>query len=189
MVIVLDEYGGFAGVVTVEDILEELVGEILDEFDEEEPTIQKLGEGVYMVDAQVWVEHLNRELGTALPIGESYETVGGLLFTMLGHIPLRGEVVKLEDGITLAVMQMRGRRIIKVKLILPQAQAEKRERFTVPDDVEHEAYRSTGHQAGDPNFWPSSSPFRGTLQATCVRLITQPRGLCDSRGGGRGGCR
>jgi CBS domain containing-hemolysin-like protein len=122
MVIVLDEYGGFAGVVTVEDILEELVGEILDEFDEEEPTIQKLGEGVYMVDAQVWVEHLNEELGTALPIGESYETVGGLLFTMLGHIPLRGEVVKLDGGITLAVVQMRGRRIIKVKLILPQAQ-------------------------------------------------------------------
>lgn len=122
MVIVLDEYGGFAGVVTVEDILEELVGEILDEFDEEEPTIQKLGEGVYMVDAQVWVEHLNEELGTALPIGESYETVGGLLFTTLGHIPLRGEIVKLDGGITLAVVQMRGRRIIKVKLILPQAQ-------------------------------------------------------------------
>jgi len=75
-----------------------------------------------MVDAQVWVEHLNEELGTALPIGESYETVGGLLFTMLGHIPLRGEVVKLDGGITLAVVQMRGRRIIKVKLILPQAQ-------------------------------------------------------------------
>lgn len=119
MVIVLDEYGGFAGVVTVEDILEELVGEILDEFDEEEPTIQKLGEGVYRVDAQVWVEHLNEELGISLPIGESYETVGGLLFTILGHIPLRGEVVKLESGITLAVMQMRGRRIVKVKLILP----------------------------------------------------------------------
>lgn len=119
MAIVLDEYGGFAGVVTVEDILEELVGEILDEFDEEEPSIQKLGEGVYMVDAQVWVEHLNEELGTDLPIGESYETIGGLLFTILGHIPLRGEVVKLENGITLAVMQMRGRRIVKVKLILP----------------------------------------------------------------------
>ncbi|WP_298667283.1 hemolysin family protein [uncultured Methanofollis sp.] len=119
MAIVLDEYGGFAGVVTIEDILEELVGEILDEFDEEEPSVQKLGEGVYMVDAQVWVEHLNEELGTKLPTGEGYETVGGLLFTILGHIPLRGEVVKLEGGITLAVMQMRGRRIVKVKLILP----------------------------------------------------------------------
>lgn len=119
MTIVMDEYGGFAGVVTVEDILEELVGEILDEFDEEEPSIQKLGEGVYMVDAQVWVEHLNEELGTSLPVGESYETIGGLLFTILGHIPLRGEVVKLESGVTLAVMQMRGRRIVKVKLILP----------------------------------------------------------------------
>ncbi|TAJ44826.1 hemolysin family protein [Methanofollis fontis] len=121
MVIVMDEYGGFAGVVTVEDILEELVGEILDEFDEEEPSVQKLGEGVYIVDAQVWVEHLNDHLGISLPIGESYETVGGLLFTLLGHIPLRGEVVKLDGGITLAVMQMRGRRIVKVKLILPPA--------------------------------------------------------------------
>lgn len=127
MTIVMDEYGGFAGVVTVEDILEELVGEILDEFDEEEPSIQKLGEGVYMVDAQVWVEHLNEELGTSLPVGESYETIGGLLFTILGHIPLRGEVVKLESGVTLAVMQMRGRRIVKVKLILPPPPVEDEE--------------------------------------------------------------
>ncbi|WP_342679117.1 hemolysin family protein [Methanofollis sp. UBA420] len=127
MAIVMDEYGGFAGVVTVEDILEELVGEILDEFDEEEPSIQKLGEGVYMVDAQVWVEHLNEELGTSLPVGESYETLGGLLFTILGHIPLRGEVVKLASGVTIAVMQMRGRRIVKVKLILPPPAAEEGE--------------------------------------------------------------
>jgi putative hemolysin len=128
MAIVLDEYGGFAGVVTVEDILEELVGEILDEFDEEEPSVQKLGEGVYIVDAQVWVEHLNEELGAKLPTGEGYETVGGLLFTILGHIPLRGEVVKLEGGVTLAVMQMRGRRIVKVKLILPPPPTEDEEK-------------------------------------------------------------
>jgi putative hemolysin len=127
MAIVMDEYGGFAGVVTVEDILEELVGEILDEFDEEEPSVQKLGEGVYMVDAQVWVDHLNEELGSKLPTGEGYETVGGLLFTLLGHIPLRGEVVKLESGVTLAVMQMRGRRIVKVKLIIPPPPAEDEE--------------------------------------------------------------
>ncbi|QSZ66746.1 HlyC/CorC family transporter [Methanofollis aquaemaris] len=124
MAIVLDEYGGFAGVVTVEDILEELVGEILDEFDEEEPAIQKLGGGVYMVDAQVWVEHLNEDLEVALPVGESYETIGGLIFNMLGHLPLRGEVVKLKDGTSLAVMQMRGRRITKVKLIFPPPPAE-----------------------------------------------------------------
>ncbi|MDD3620973.1 MAG: hemolysin family protein [Methanofollis sp.] len=127
MAIVLDEYGGFAGVVTVEDILEELVGEILDEFDEEEPPVQKLGVGVYMVDAQVWVEHLNEELGVSLPVGESYETIGGMIFNQLGHLPLRGEVIKLEDGTSLAVMQMRGRRVTKVKLIFPPPPVEEEE--------------------------------------------------------------
>ena len=76
MAIVLDEYSSFAGIVTVEDILEELVGDILDEFDQEEPDIQKVGEGVYIVDAQVWVEDLNDELDFNLPVHESYETMG-----------------------------------------------------------------------------------------------------------------
>ena len=117
--IVLDEYGSFIGILTVEDILEELVGDILDEFDREEPEIQKIGEGIFLVDAKLWVEDLNEELDIDLPVHESYETIGGLLIERLGHIPHPGETVHLtETHITLVVMQMLSRRIVKVKLIL-----------------------------------------------------------------------
>jgi CBS domain containing-hemolysin-like protein len=103
----------------VEDILEELVGDILDEFDQEEPDIQKVGEGVYIIDAQVWVEDLNDELDINLPLHESYETIGGLLIDRLGHIPHPGESAAItEANATLVVVQMRGRRVVKVKIIM-----------------------------------------------------------------------
>jgi CBS domain containing-hemolysin-like protein len=117
--IVLDEYGSFSGILTVEDILEELVGDILDEFDREEPEIQKIGDDLFLVDAKVWVDDLNDELDIDLPVHESYETIGGLLIERLGHIPHPGESVHLpESHVTLVVMQMLSRRIVKIKLIL-----------------------------------------------------------------------
>jgi putative hemolysin len=119
----LDEYGSFIGILTVEDILEELVGDILDEFDREEPEIQKTGEGIFLVDAKLWVEDLNDELDISLPVHESYETIGGLLIERLGHIPHPGETVHIaESHVTLVVMQMLSRRIVKVKLILNSPQ-------------------------------------------------------------------
>lgn len=119
--IVLDEYSSFVGIVTVEDILEELVGDILDEFDREEPEIQKIGDGVYLVDAKVWVEDLNDELDLSLPVSESYESLGGLIIERLGHIPHPGESVYLQEShISLVVTQMLSRRIVKVKLIQHQ---------------------------------------------------------------------
>ncbi|MCC7565002.1 MAG: hemolysin family protein [Methanomicrobiaceae archaeon] len=120
MAVVLDEYGSFAGIVTVEDMLEEIVGEIMDEFDEEEPEVQQLEAGVYEVDARARVERLNEDLAIRLPLEDAYESIGGLLIDRLGHIPRRGEVVRIdESNITLVVLQMRGRRIVKVKLIIP----------------------------------------------------------------------
>ena len=117
--IVLDEYGSFVGIVTVEDILEELVGDILDEFDREEPEIQKIGDGTFLVDAKIWVEDLNDELDISLPVHESYETIGGLLIDRLGHIPHPGESVHIpESHVSMVVMQMLSRRIVKIKLIL-----------------------------------------------------------------------
>ncbi|MDH7511211.1 MAG: hemolysin family protein [Methanolinea sp.] len=119
MAIVLDEYSSFVGIVTVEDILEELVGDILDEFDREEPQIQKIGEGVYLVDAKVWVEELNDELDLSLPVSESYESIGGLVIERLGHIPHPGESVYIREcHTTLVVTQMLARRIVKVKIIV-----------------------------------------------------------------------
>ncbi|OPX68095.1 MAG: hypothetical protein A4E37_01063 [Methanoregulaceae archaeon PtaB.Bin056] len=116
--IVLDEYSSFVGIVTVEDILEELVGDILDEFDREEPEIQKIGEGVYLVDAKVWVEEINDELDISLPVSEAYESIGGLIIERLGRIPHPGESVYIQEShISLVVTQMLSRRIVKVKLI------------------------------------------------------------------------
>jgi CBS domain containing-hemolysin-like protein len=114
---VLDEYGEFTGIITVEDILEELVGEILDEFDQDEPEVQVVEPGVYLVSGQVRVKDANDRLGISLPPGESYETVGGLVIDRLGHIPRRGETVSLDGtALTLAVIQMLGRRVGMVKV-------------------------------------------------------------------------
>lgn len=118
--IVIDEYSSFVGIVTVEDILEELVGEIMDEYDKEEPEVQKISDGVFVLDAQMWVDDINDELCIGLPLDESYETVGGLLIDRLGHIPQHpGEKIEIEAGrITLVVMQMHGRRIVKIKCVV-----------------------------------------------------------------------
>ncbi len=119
MAIVIDEYSSFVGIITVEDILEELVGDILDEFDKEEPDVQEIAPGVHVVDAQMWVEEINDSMDLALPIDESYETLGGLVIDRLGHLPQHpGEKVEIDNGrITLVVMQMHGRRIVKVKIV------------------------------------------------------------------------
>jgi CBS domain containing-hemolysin-like protein len=120
MAIVIDEYSSFVGIATVEDILEEIVGDIMDEHDKEEPDIQNISDGVFVVDAQMWVEDINERMEIDLPVDESYETVGGLIIDRLGHIPLHpGEKVEINEGkITLAVMQMHGRRIVKAKVVI-----------------------------------------------------------------------
>jgi CBS domain containing-hemolysin-like protein len=120
MAIVIDEYSSFVGIVTVEDILEELVGDIMDEFDKEEPEIQELAPGVFVVDAQMWVDDINEQMEINLPTDEAYETIGGLIIDRLGHLPQHpGEKVEIEqEKITLVVMQMHGRRIVKVKILV-----------------------------------------------------------------------
>src|SRR5512137_2236533 len=126
MAIILDEYSSFVGIVTVEDILEEIVGDIMDEYDKEEPEIQNISEGVFVIDAQMWVDDVNERLEIDLPVAESYETIGGLIIDRLGHIPMHpGEKVEMNEGkITLVVLQMHGRRIVKVKLIIHPRQGD-----------------------------------------------------------------
>jgi len=105
-------------IITVEDILEELVGDILDEFDTEEHELVRVAEDVYSVDARMWVEDLNKELGLHLPESEAYETVAGLFIERLGNIPRIGDVCELtEEGVRLVIMQMTGKRINRLKLI------------------------------------------------------------------------
>jgi len=118
MAIVLDEYGAFVGIITVEDIVEELVGDILDEFDTEEPELIRVAEGVYSLDARMWVSDLNKELDLDLPECETYETIAGLIIDQLGYIPRIGESCDLDGGIRLIVIQMKGKRITRIKLLI-----------------------------------------------------------------------
>lgn len=120
--IVADEYGGTSGLVTMEDIIEEIVGEIEDEYDLEPPPIVKLGTGVYMVDATVTISDLNEELDLKLPEAE-IETVGGLIYDLVGSLPETGQILEY-DGIKFTVHEIDGQRIVKVKMDLGKKDSE-----------------------------------------------------------------
>lgn len=112
--IVVDEYGASAGLVTLEDLIEELVGEIVDEFDVEDPMIEPLAGGNVRVNARLAVDELNEVLGADLPEGD-WDTVGGLVFDLLGHVPVEGESVEV-DGFRLRAEKVQGRRIGRVRV-------------------------------------------------------------------------
>jgi CBS domain containing-hemolysin-like protein len=115
LAIVIDEYGGTAGLVSIEDILEELVGEILDEHDiGEEKPIQTLADGSAIVSARVGVEDLEQALNLDLPEGE-FDTVGGFCLSQLGRVPNVGDAIETEEA-TFTIQQVRGRRVVKVKV-------------------------------------------------------------------------
>jgi CBS domain containing-hemolysin-like protein len=113
MAIVVDEYGGTAGLVTLEDLLEEIVGEILDE--KEEHPINKIDDKTALVNANTAIDDVNEALEITLPEDE-FETIGGLVFNTLGEIPLVGEKVEI-DHVTLVVDRMVRRRVSRVKVI------------------------------------------------------------------------
>lgn len=98
LAVVIDEYGGTSGIVTIEDIIEELFGEIEDEHDEEEELVEKeLGEGVYLFSARLDVEYVNEEYGLEIPESDSYSTLGGFVVYNTKEIPKTGERVKFDD--------------------------------------------------------------------------------------------
>jgi CBS domain containing-hemolysin-like protein len=109
MAIVIDEYGGTAGLVTLEDLIEELVGEIVDEYDVEAPPLERLANGGYRVNARMNIDDLNELLGDELPEGD-WDSVGGLLIGLLGHVPAEGETADV-DGHRLQAEHVNGRRI------------------------------------------------------------------------------
>ncbi len=116
MAIVLDEYGGTAGIVTMGDILEELVGDIPDEFDEDEPApIREILPGVHDVDASLRVGEVNEDLGLELPEEQDFETLGGFVLSELGHFPKNGEsFVRGDEEFT--VIEANDRRVLVVRI-------------------------------------------------------------------------
>jgi len=114
MAIVVDEYGGTAGVITLEDLLEELVGDIVDEFDVEEPTVERLDDGSVAVPAGYSVDDAGELLGAELPHGP-WDTVGGLMLDLVGRVPAAGDSVE-ADGFRLTALDVRGRRIGRVRI-------------------------------------------------------------------------
>ena len=114
MAIVIDEYGGTAGLVTLEDLIEELVGEIVDEFDVEDPLLEPLPGGDVRVAARMPLDELNDLMHLGLPEGD-WDTVGGLVFDLLGHVPSEGEAVAV-NGHVLRAERVQGRRIGRVRI-------------------------------------------------------------------------
>ncbi len=118
--IVVDEYGGTAGLVTMEDILEEIVGEIQDEYDKELPPIQKLDEKTYRVDGKVSIKDLNDTLGTKIE-EKVFETVGGFIYDLVGSVPEQGRKIEYrsdETGLELVVEKLQGQRIKSIKITI-----------------------------------------------------------------------
>jgi CBS domain containing-hemolysin-like protein len=123
MAVVLDEYGGTAGLVTIEDLLEEIVGDINDEYDKVTVPIEIISENHGIFDGKILVEDVNDSLNLDLPMEEGYDTVAGLVFHCLGKIPRKGDWVEL-DGIAVKVKEMEGNRIKKVEVIREKPPAE-----------------------------------------------------------------
>ena len=128
LAIVSDEYGGFAGIVTIEDLLESIVGNMQDEYDDEEEEFEKLNDTTYTIDGVTDIEEVEEELGIKLPQGE-YDTVAGMIMSILGRIPEENETPTVEvAGCEFTVESINERRIERVKIVkLPVEEAEEDE--------------------------------------------------------------
>jgi len=127
LAIVVDEYGGTAGLVTLEDLIEEIVGEIRDEYDvNEEEIYQKIDEHEYIFDAGIDLDDLNRLLEVNLPTDEG-DTLGGYVFSKLGRVPLIGEVIETEH-LRIEILDVDDRRIRKIRVTVEPA--------TIPPEVQ-----------------------------------------------------
>jgi CBS domain containing-hemolysin-like protein len=128
MAIVVDEYGGTAGLVTVEDLLEEIVGEIQDEYDEEEPTVERVSDTEFIFDAGVNLDDVNDLLRVELP-DTGGDTLGGFIYAQLGRVAAVGDEIRVGD-LTITVLSVAGRRIRKVRV----ARTEPQQDEGVPED-------------------------------------------------------
>lgn len=130
--ILIDEYGGFSGMVTVEDIVEEIVGEIEDEYDKENHSLEKISDNEYIVDGSMDIEYINDQLGTSL-YSENHETISGLIIEKLGFIPEENEKKKLNvktSGCILTELVVADKRIVKASVkVIPEEQEEAKREY------------------------------------------------------------
>ena len=119
MAIVLDEYGGTAGIVTIEDLVEEIVGEISDEYDMHTQEIETIREGEYIVDGSTRIEELNELIGTVIE-SEHYDSIGGFVIELMGRLPKQGESVE-HMGTKFIIESMERNRIRKIRVLMTEA--------------------------------------------------------------------
>jgi CBS domain containing-hemolysin-like protein len=118
LAVVVDEYGGMSGVITLEDIIEEIVGDIEDEFDDDVPEMQKIRENIYKVDSRMTISDFNDAAGLSLPT-EDFDTIGGLVLDLFGKVPQKNEAIE-HQGILFRVNSVKGTRIKQVTIRIPR---------------------------------------------------------------------
>lgn len=152
--LVIDEYGGTDGLVSLEDIVEMVVGDIEDEHDDDEALITRAGEGVFVVDAKAEIEDVAEAIGGAFAAGEHAEdvdTIGGMIFNTLGRVPARGEVVRAIPGFEFHVLDADPRRVKRVRIVHDKVAERRRraQREGQPDEANETAGETAGETSGD----------------------------------------
>ncbi|MBO0141121.1 HlyC/CorC family transporter [Agrobacterium sp. Ap1] len=130
MALVIDEYGGTDGLVSHEDIVEMVIGDVEDEHDDQEVMLSKAGEDVFIADARIELEEISKAIGPDFDVRdriEDVDTLGGLIFSALGRIPVRGEVVQAVPGFEFQILDADPRRIKRVKILRKRALARRRQ--------------------------------------------------------------
>src|SRR5581483_450772 len=162
MVMVVDEYGSIAGLVTIEDLVEEIVGDIKDEYDHEENLYEQVTDNEYVFDAKISIYDFNDLMKTRLD-DTDYETLGGFVYAQLDKIPTTGDTITFE-GMTFTVLATRGRRILKIRVERkPEVSPEQEKKADVlmlppPDEREQRTRQDAGEQ---PSEEPSRYEYRG----------------------------
>lgn len=124
MAIVVDEYGGTSGLITLEDLIEEIIGDIQDEYDKEQPLIKKISENIYSVDPKIDLHELNENLEINLPTEGKYDSLGGFILSLTSYVPKVGELVKFENY-EFMIEEIERHRIIRVKIKINISEVEK----------------------------------------------------------------